>query len=56
MQYRPKGAYPPPSAKYQSGLNLRVSREVIDKMVERKEIRCTEVDALRFFPPAAPCD
>jgi len=53
MQYHPKGADPPPSAKYQSSLNLRVSRQVINDTVERKGVRCTHVDALRFFAPAA---
>ena len=53
MQYHPHGADPPPSAKYQSSLNLRVSREVINDTVERKGIRCSHVDALRFFAPAA---
>jgi hypothetical protein len=53
MQYHPEGADPPPSAKYQSNLNLRVSREVINETVERKGVRCTHVDALRFFAPAA---
>lgn len=53
MQYHPEGVDPPPSAKYQSSLNLRVSREVINETVERKGIRCTHVDALRFFAPAA---
>ena len=32
---------------------MRVSREVINETVERKGIRCTHVDALRFFAPAA---
>ena len=53
MQYHPLGAPPPPSAKYQLSLPLRVSREVINKTVERKGISCTHVDALRFFAPAA---
>ncbi|KAL9183944.1 hypothetical protein ACHAXT_002030 [Thalassiosira profunda] len=53
MQYHPAGAPPPPSAKYQSNLSLRVSRETINETVERKGIRCTHVDALRFFAPAA---
>lgn len=53
MQYHPEGAPPPPSAKYQSALPLRVSREVINETVERKGISCTHVDALRFFAPAA---
>jgi hypothetical protein len=53
MQYHPEGSPPPPSGKYQSKLPLRVSREVINKTVERKGISCTHVDALRFFAPAA---
>lgn len=53
MQYHPEGSPPPPSAKYQNGLPLRVSKEVINKTVERKGISCTHVDALRFFSPAA---
>lgn len=53
MQYHPEGAAPPPSAKYQSSLDLRVSQGVINETVERKGIRCTHVDALRFFAPAA---
>ena len=53
MQYHPKGSPPPPSAKYQSSLPLRVSQAVINDTVERKGISCTHVDALRFFAPAA---
>ena len=53
MQYHPSGADPPPSARYQSNLKLRVSREVINQTVERRGIRCTHVDALRFFAPSA---
>lgn len=53
MQYWPEGADPPPSAKYQQHLPLRVSREVVNKAVERRGISCTHVDALRFFAPAA---
>jgi len=53
MQYHPDDAPPPPSAKYQSSLPLRVSRQVINETVERKGISCTHVDALRFFAPAA---
>jgi hypothetical protein len=53
MQYYPEGAAPPPSAKYQSHLPLRVSQPVINETVERKGIRCTHVDALRYFAPAA---
>mmetsp|Transcript_12206 Transcript_12206/g.21157 ORF Transcript_12206/g.21157 Transcript_12206/m.21157 type:complete len:498 (-) Transcript_12206:64-1557(-) len=53
MQYHPEGAPPPPSAKYQSSLNLRVPRQVINDTIERKGVRCTHVDALRFFAPAA---
>lgn len=53
MQYHPDGAQPPPSAKYQSHLPLRVSRHVINDAVERRGISCTHVDALRYFAPAA---
>jgi len=53
MQYQPVGADPPPSAKYQSHLPLRVSRETINAAVERRGISCTHVDALRYFAPAA---
>ena len=53
MQYHPHGAPPPPSGKYQKHLPLRVSREIINQTVERKGLRCTHVDALRFFAPAA---
>eukprot|EP00557_Chaetoceros_sp_GSL56_P002087 CAMPEP_0176498912 /NCGR_PEP_ID=MMETSP0200_2-20121128/12614_1 /TAXON_ID=947934 /ORGANISM="Chaetoceros sp., Strain GSL56" /LENGTH=461 /DNA_ID=CAMNT_0017897231 /DNA_START=246 /DNA_END=1631 /DNA_ORIENTATION=+ len=53
MQYQPHGAPPPPSAKYQANLPLRVSQQVINDTVERKGISCTHVDALRFFAPAA---
>lgn len=53
MQYQPEGAPPPPSGKYQAHLPLRVPREVINSTVERKGLRCTHVDALRFFAPAA---
>jgi len=49
MQYQPANAPPPPSAKYQKHLPLRVSRQVINETVERKGISCTHVDALRFF-------
>jgi len=52
MQYHPPGAPPPPSAKYQR-VPLRVSREVVNRTVERKGVDCTHVDALRFFAPAA---
>ena len=55
MQYQPDGAPPPPSAKYQKHLPLRVSRQVLNETVERKGISCTHVDALRFFAqPALP--
>jgi hypothetical protein len=49
MQYQPEGALPPPSAKYQAHLQLRIPRDVINETVERKGISCTHVDALRFF-------
>ena len=53
MLYHPEGSPPPPSAKYQSSLPLRVARNVINETVERRGISCTHVDALRFFAPAA---
>ena len=53
MQYQPAGAPEPASAKYQSHLLLRVDRAVINEAVERKGVRCTHVDALRYFAPAA---
>uniref|UniRef100_A0A6V2QB80 Uncharacterized protein n=1 Tax=Ditylum brightwellii TaxID=49249 RepID=A0A6V2QB80_9STRA len=53
MQYQPPNAPPPPSAKYQSHLPLRVSQQTINTLVERKGISCTHVDALRYFAPAA---
>jgi hypothetical protein len=53
MQYHPDGAPVPQSSKYQRHLPLRVSRETINSTVERKKLRCTHVDALRFFAPAA---
>lgn len=36
MQYKPAGAPPPPSGKYQNHLKLRVNQEVINEAVERK--------------------
>ena len=54
MQYWPAGAAAPPSQKYQlETMPLRVSQETINAVVEEKGIRCTHVDALRFFAPAA---
>jgi hypothetical protein len=53
MVYHPEGAQAPPSAKYQSHLQLRVDQHTINFAVERKGISCTHVDALRFFAPAA---
>ncbi len=53
MQYQPAGAPPPPSAKYQQHLPLRVSRATLNAAVERRGISCTHVDALRYFSPAA---
>lgn len=53
MQYQPPGAPPPPSAKYQGHLPLRVDQQVINEAVERKGVSCTHVDALRYFAPAA---
>jgi hypothetical protein len=53
MQYHPAGAPPPPSAQYQMHLPLRVSQAAINAAVERVGTRCTHVDALRYFAPAA---
>lgn len=53
MQYQPEGAPPPPSAKYQSHLPLRVSRQTINQAVERKGVHCTHLDALKYFAEAA---
>eukprot|EP00522_Entomoneis_paludosa_P012169 CAMPEP_0172446948 /NCGR_PEP_ID=MMETSP1065-20121228/6376_1 /TAXON_ID=265537 /ORGANISM="Amphiprora paludosa, Strain CCMP125" /LENGTH=403 /DNA_ID=CAMNT_0013198137 /DNA_START=41 /DNA_END=1252 /DNA_ORIENTATION=+ len=53
MQYQPEGAPEPPSAKYQAHLPLRVPRDLINRVVERKGVHCTHVDALRYFAPAA---
>jgi len=53
MQYQPEGSPPPPSAKYQGHLPLRVPQSVINEAVERRGVSCTHVDALRFFAPAA---
>ena len=53
MLYHPPGAPPPPSAKFQNELPIRVSQEIINTAVERRGISCTHVDALRFFAPAA---
>lgn len=54
MQYWPAGAAPPPSQRYQADtMPLRVTQETINSLIERKGVRCTHVDALRFFAPAA---
>jgi hypothetical protein len=57
MQYRPRGAPPPPSAKYQAHLPLRCDQELINAVVEGDgrgtRLSCTHFDALRFFAPAA---
>eukprot|EP00970_Alexandrium_tamarense_P006358 scaffold1081_cov197-Alexandrium_tamarense.AAC.10 len=45
----PDSSPPPPSSKYQSHLSLRTSQQTINEQVERKGIRCTHIDALRFF-------
>lgn len=55
MQYQPSGAPPPPSAKYQAHLPLRVSRATIQQTVERKGTHCTHIHAIQYFsPPALP--
>jgi len=53
MQYQPPNAPPPPSAKYQSHLPLRVSREIINSTVERQGVHCTHIDAVKFFADSA---
>jgi hypothetical protein len=53
MQYHPVGAPRPPSEQYQSHLPYRVSQDTINAAVERVGTRCTHVDALRYFAPAA---
>jgi hypothetical protein len=53
MQYHPPGAPPPPSAQYQQHLPRRVPVATINAAVERVGTRCTHVDALRYFAPAA---
>ncbi len=53
MLYHPIGSDAPPSAMYQPNLPLRVSKTIINDAVERAGIRCTHVDALRFFAPDA---
>lgn len=53
MLYHPIESDPPPSAMYQPNLPLRVSTAIINEAVERAGIRCTHVDALRFFAPDA---
>jgi hypothetical protein len=50
MIYRPPGAPEPPSLAYQKDvLPLRVSQEVINAAVERRGVKCTHIDAIRFF-------
>ena len=54
MLYNPDtSSPPPPSSKYQSHLSFRVSQQIINEQVERKGVRCTHIDALRFFAPEA---
>ncbi|KAL3787488.1 hypothetical protein HJC23_001138 [Cyclotella cryptica] len=54
MLYNPNlTSPPPPSSKYQSHLSLRIPQRVINEQVERRGIRCTHIDALRFFAPEA---
>jgi hypothetical protein len=54
MQYHPDPTAPPPaSAKYQAHLELRVPRNIVNAVVERRGVHCTHVDALRYFSPAA---
>lgn len=54
MLYNPDlSSTPPPSSRYQSHLSLRIPQRVINEQVERKGVRCTHIDALRFFAPEA---
>ena len=53
MQYQPPHAPIPPSSKYQSHVPLRVTQDTLNRAVERVGTRCTHVDALRYFAPAA---
>lgn len=54
MQYQPTPDAPtPPSAKYQAHIPLRVSREVIQRTVERRGTHCTHAHALTYFSPSA---
>lgn len=54
MQYWPEGAAPPPSRHYQEEtMPLRVTQDVINDVIQTQGVRCTHVDALRFFAPAA---
>lgn len=54
MQYYPYNAVTAPSSqKYQSHLSLRVTRDMINHVVEDNGIHCTHMDALRFFAPEA---
>lgn len=54
MLYRPTPDSPPPSSlQYQAHLPLRISQDIINEQVERKGVRCTHLDALRFFAPEA---
>jgi len=54
MLYNPDtSSPPPPSSKYQSHLSLRIPQKIINEQVERKGVRCTHIDALRFFAPEA---
>lgn len=44
---------PPPSAKYQAHLPMRVDRTTINQVVEGQNLHCTHLDAFRYFAPAA---
>jgi hypothetical protein len=54
MQYQPNpDDAPPPAASYQYHLPLRVDRATIKQVVESKGVKCSHLDAIRHFAPAA---
>ena len=52
MVYQPDHR-PAFSAKYQSALRFRLSQADVNSVVESNELRCSHLDALRMFSPAA---
>eukprot|EP00658_Telonema_sp_P-2_P065240 TRINITY_DN54533_c0_g1_i3.p1 TRINITY_DN54533_c0_g1~~TRINITY_DN54533_c0_g1_i3.p1 ORF type:complete len:298 (+),score=48.86 TRINITY_DN54533_c0_g1_i3:34-927(+) len=41
------------SARYQDGLRFRLSQSEVNRLVEESQLRCSHLDALRMFSPAA---